>query len=335
MLWVGALITLAGVFLSKTSKPLGPTNPNPATTAVKVSRLAGTYNVLKGIPLATAKLGLDMTVGSLGNLITVIAPLHGVVEGTSLISKKYLAPSAYTDLEYAMANSILGAFWITPLEAKRYGNINLASRIKYEDLISRWNSSDSLSKQVFTAGRFAERAYLSGLYGVWARQDIEKGIRDLAKNEGVENYAAAGIDELSNKLGSKINPIRQELEIAVKEKGYLGADKLSLDRIISLIDGSARIDRILDKDRLTLDKSFADNWSKIDKTNIYFSVALYFMNPVAEHLFSNIRLGNFGKGFRAAGKGWEKAMESFLPKSIILASAKEGEFQIKSRFMIL
>ena len=140
---VGALITLAGVFLSKTSKPLGPTNPNPATTAVKVSRLAGTYNVLKGIPLATAKLGLDMTVGSLGNLITVIAPLHGVVEGTSLISKKYLAPSAYTDLEYAMANSILGAFWITPLEAKRYGNINLASRIKYEDLISRWNSSDS------------------------------------------------------------------------------------------------------------------------------------------------------------------------------------------------
>ncbi|MFA5005511.1 MAG: hypothetical protein WC561_05265, partial [Candidatus Omnitrophota bacterium] len=87
------------------------------------------------------------------NLLFVIAPLQGVVESTSLLAQKYMIPIASTNFERSLLGSTIGAFW------------QPGSETKYNDLAS-WDSASSLSGKFGLATQYAQRAYLSGLFGV-------------------------------------------------------------------------------------------------------------------------------------------------------------------------
>ncbi|MCG2708144.1 MAG: M20/M25/M40 family metallo-hydrolase, partial [Candidatus Omnitrophica bacterium] len=86
-------------------------------------------------------------------LFAVIAPLSGVVEGTSWLFNKAVLPSAYTSFERAFFKSTFAAFWDdTKIQDKATGKWVDRSYVKY------------LGAQGLLAHFF--RAYSSGLFGV-------------------------------------------------------------------------------------------------------------------------------------------------------------------------
>ncbi|MFA5337651.1 MAG: hypothetical protein WC330_04905, partial [Candidatus Omnitrophota bacterium] len=117
------------------------------------SRVFGQTNAFSGAALAGTRAVIwdFATQGTALNLVTVIAPLQGVVEGTSLFYKTYASPSIYTDFGRTVSDSTVGAFW------------NEHSAKKYGPAIENWNKAETLSQYLSVSAQFAGRAYLAGL----------------------------------------------------------------------------------------------------------------------------------------------------------------------------
>ncbi|MDD5291994.1 MAG: hypothetical protein PHY46_02270, partial [Candidatus Omnitrophica bacterium] len=137
-------------------------------------------NTISGTALATEKTVLwNLGVRGTGiNLLTVIAPLQGVIEATSAFTKKYISPSAYTPVERNLWNNTFGAFW------------NAQSAVKYQNLIDEWGKGGDFKNRLSLAGRFAERAYLSGLFGM--NNDGSNKINNLSELKDKFNEKGIG-----------------------------------------------------------------------------------------------------------------------------------------------
>ena len=280
----------------------------------------GLKAIVKNIPAGSAKVsslqkaggyslmvskGLVIDVGwrSLSNLAVVIAPLMGATELASLVSKKVLLPSAATTLERSVGKSILGQFYMTPLDAYKQRDMTLATGKKYKDNIADFNNAKTLFGKAYRVGNMFGRGYLAGFYGVWMRQDLENlgdtQLNNLAKDRGLDKGII--IDEKNDKAQTIANKRSQ---------------------IIASLAGTSRVERILAKNGKSLSdprswfaKEFKSNWYLPSQQSIYFSVALTFLNPVAESVLNNIKAGNIGLRFQAATHAWETAIEGMLPRS--------------------
>ncbi|MFA5172691.1 MAG: hypothetical protein WC426_14105, partial [Sulfuriferula sp.] len=126
--------------------------------AAQVSRFSDRMKFgsrISGTALALEKTLLwDLGVHRTGvNLLTVIAPLQGIIEGVSAFTQRYVVPSAFTPVEQSMWSNTFGAF------------LNAESLTKYQDNINAWDKAQGFWNKLGVAGRFAETAYLSGLFG--------------------------------------------------------------------------------------------------------------------------------------------------------------------------
>ncbi|MCF6357423.1 MAG: hypothetical protein L3J54_06400, partial [Draconibacterium sp.] len=112
------------------------------------NKMAGTS--LDGSKNILWELGIK---GTGGNLLFVMAPLHGVITGASYLTQEYIMPSAYTGIEKTVWKRTFGSFYDTHAAKK------------FESLVSALNdesySKDFLAKALLM-GKFVETAYFGG-----------------------------------------------------------------------------------------------------------------------------------------------------------------------------
>ncbi|MFA5287525.1 MAG: hypothetical protein WC394_04580, partial [Candidatus Omnitrophota bacterium] len=275
-----------------------------------------------GIAGATAKgLVWDMVMrNTLGNLIFVMAPLQPVVEGLSLGAKQFLLSSAGSDFERAVYNNSLGNFWVTPLDAQRareLSNLNPqakdteASIKKYDGLRLGWNSSNTFADKLIIAGAVMAKGWSSGFWGTWLGSDLDKM---AVKDESAIRRIAA-------------------------DKGYPDANNANIGDLISRIAGTAKVERIFRKEGSSrgasdsmFDSTFKSNLLNVDKTNVYFALALGVLSPIASSVLTNIKWGDFGVKFQAVGHAWETGVASILPKTLAGVAKEEGHSFYKAAF---
>ena len=137
---------------------------------------------IAGNALAAQKTVLwDLGIRGTGtNILMVMAPLQGIIEGTSILTQKYIEPSAYTGFEKAAWNRTFGAFW------------NEDSAVKFQDLggSKAWDNASAFEKIVLSS-QYAERSYFSGLFGTY-----EDG-----PNKGASRIG--GFSDLANAFGGE------------------------------------------------------------------------------------------------------------------------------------
>jgi len=251
----------------------------------QIAKIAGKRSRVLGYGAAVTKgLVWDFALrGTAVNLFTVIAPLYGVIEGTSLLTRTFVTPSAFTDVEKTFWNSTLGAFW-HPSEF--YDDPVNGSRVDSKNAI--WDQRSGIwrdkadGKQLYLlAGTGNELKYLDILSN---KQDVNgKGL--LNKLSLIGNRLKIGVDLVDRAYSA----------------GLFGTNPTT---------GLAKVNSLSDK---TV-KSLAGFWKALDKQNVAFSAALAILQPLAEPIFSNIKAGNFGRGYQAVGKAME---ETFSAKVIL------------------
>ncbi|MFA5304033.1 MAG: hypothetical protein WDL99_00005, partial [Candidatus Omnitrophota bacterium] len=338
---LGALTTAAG--LARLATTRAGNIANAIRAAEETPSLAG--RISGGTIAATRGIVWDVGLYGTGwNLLIVIAPLQGAVEGTSLFTKEFISPSIYSSMTRGFVDSTLGAFWTTPLEAKRSGDMSLASSKKYTDLIDAWNNPDAkFADKVNTVIDVAGRAYSAGLWGQW---DFRQQLLTAADAQGIKDAGNLTTQELIQKLGDKANVVIDTVLNVARLKGYTDIDRKNVAEAIYRLDGRAKVEH-LSGDSLSL-KSRAEGtynfiaslgkegnlslFTDVDKTNIVFSAILAVASPLAEPIFSNIQYGRFGEKFQAAGMGWNVGLKSLVPASALKGIAKEEESSWASRF---
>ncbi|HAH21560.1 MAG TPA: hypothetical protein DCL49_11740, partial [Candidatus Omnitrophica bacterium] len=323
---IGAAVALAGLARAASLRSLGYEKAGQAYTHSAIGKLSG-----GALAFGKAAMWDFGAVRTGWNLATVIAPLAGAVEGASLLTKTYLMPSASTNFEHWLLGSTLGAFWITPEDAQRFGDMSLASRKKYDGLIEKWNNANGLTDKMTTGLGFAGLAYSAGLWGQHLRQDLEQPIREIARKENLKDWNEANIQDLVSRLGDKVNAAVYDLRIIAGKKGYAGADMMNAEQLVSRIAGTAKVGSLLAKDGWSLSNEFKANWKKVEKSNIYFSLALAVAGPLANSVFPNIKMGGFGKTFQAAAEGWEAGLKSVFPSAVVKAAAQKTESKFMGR----
>ncbi|MDD5566213.1 MAG: hypothetical protein PHG31_04930, partial [Candidatus Omnitrophica bacterium] len=261
--------------------------------------------------------------GTVGNLLFIIAPLSGAVETASLLSKRYLMPSAYSGFEYDLLDSTLGAFWITPTEASRYGDPTLASRRKYEDLLTQFKGSSSLADKFISGLGIAGRAYASGLYGQW---QFKNDLFDLADEKNIKDYERLSTKELIAQLGADADLIINRVRTVAESKGFGDWQSAPAEDLISRLDGLVKVEHLnelvsLKDGKLNIDLHIRD----VERSNVAFSLALAVLNPVAASYFTNIKAGDFGRKFQAFGHGWEEGLGSLIPRTVAKVPAAESK----------
>jgi len=141
--------------------------------------------------------------------------------------------------------------------------------------------------------KIAGQYYLIGLSGVWTKEELSK----LDKEELIKIARLKGISPTE----------REEL---IKE-----------------LAGTARVGLSLKEIGVSLNRSFFG----VDKTLVWFSLALAFLHPTAEALFSNIKKGSFGRKFKALGEGWDAFVERLGPQPFYKLARKEAKLPFSKR----
>ncbi|MFC1675043.1 L,D-transpeptidase family protein, partial [Candidatus Omnitrophota bacterium] len=197
-------------------------------------------------------------------LFAVIAPLHAVVEQSSRLFKVFVIPSAQTGLERFFLNNTFGAFW-RPAEYDQEGLLipGTGSDLKYN------------GKGWFEQIRVA---YKSGLLGSYTVQDAEV---ELRQQLGEEAWKGLSESERRNKLNNLLKTPEWQSKIERPKVPSFRA--------------------LLSKGPLALGDAL---WNADPgHTSVIFSVVLAVLHQPLNALLSNIRAGDFGRKFRAIGKG--------------------------------
>ncbi|RKY38187.1 MAG: hypothetical protein DRP76_04870, partial [Candidatus Omnitrophota bacterium] len=261
---------------------------------------------------ALSKLTTSLAKDTIKNLFLVMAPLAIGVDALSYFSKEYLSYTAENSVERFLYKDILGAFWLTKYEAALDGEEPSIKKIEH---ILNASQDNTLWGKTLKLLKIAGQYYLVGLSGVWTKEELSK--LDEEELKKLTELKKIKLDE--DKL--------KELQELFKDKKQEQLKKLKKEMLIKELAGTARVGLSLKEIGASLNRSFFG----VDKTLVWFSLALAFLHPTAEALFSNIKKGSFGRKFKALGEGWDAFVERLGPQPFYKLAQKEAKLPFSKR----